>query len=193
VKVTDTYGCEEVGFIAGECERHEGLHVNVEQLVVEVLREDGHPAGPGETGLVVVTDLLNTAMPFIRYRMEDAAEVAEQPCSCGRAMPALKGVIGRTADFLVRADGSRVAGISLIENSLTRIAGIEQMQIVQEEPLRMVLRVVAGEAFTSITSQQLIDYFRATFPGIDVQLDKVASIPPEPNGKYRFSICRFTA
>ena len=189
-KVTDIYGCEEVGLIAGECERHEGLHLNVEQLMVEVLREDGTPADAGEPGYVVVTDLLNRAMPFIRYRMEDMAVLAVDRCSCGRAFPMLKQLVGRTADFLRRRDGSRVAGISLIENSLTRIPGIEQMQIVQPALLTIELRVVPGPGFAPERRRELLDYFRETFPGADVQLSDVTSIPAEPNGKYRFSICR---
>jgi phenylacetate-coenzyme A ligase PaaK-like adenylate-forming protein len=189
-KVTDIYGCEEVGLIAGECERHEGLHLNIEQLVVEVLREDGTPAAAGEPGYVVVTDLLNRAMPFIRYRMEDMAVLATERCSCGRAFPMLKQLVGRTADFLRRRDGSRVAGISLIENSLTRIPGLEQMQIVQPALLTIELRVVPAATFTSERRRELVDYFRETFPGADVQLLEVSSIPAEPNGKYRFSICR---
>jgi len=192
VKATDIYGCEEVGLIAGECERHEGLHINVDQLIVEVLDESGEPVGPGETGLVVVTDLLNMAMPFIRYRMEDMARVAERPCSCGRPMPTLQQIVGRTADFLRRIDGSRVAGISLIENSLTRIPGIDQMQIVQEDLRSILLRVVAGRGFTESTSRELVSYFEATFPEARIALQEVASIPAEPNGKYRFSICRLT-
>jgi phenylacetate-CoA ligase len=192
VKATDIYGCEEVGLIAGECERHEGLHINVDQLVVEVLRDDGEAAAPGEAGLVVVTDLLNTAMPFIRYRMEDMAEVADRPCGCGRPMPTFRRIIGRTADFLRRTDGSRVAGISLIEKTLTRIPGIDQMQIVQEDLLRIVVRIVPGDAFGPETSLELGRYFQSTFPGADIVLQQTASIPQEPNGKYRFSICRLT-
>jgi phenylacetate-CoA ligase len=190
VRVTDIYGCEEVGLIAGECERHEGLHLNVDQLVVEILREDGTPAGPGESGLVVVTDLLNEAMPFIRYRMEDMAEVAVAPCSCGRGLPTISRVVGRTADFLRRRDGSRVAGISLIENTLTKIPGIEQMQIVQEQLLEVQVRVVAGRQFDGARHRELVDYFRATFPGAAIDLQQVAGISQEQNGKYRFSICR---
>jgi phenylacetate-CoA ligase len=190
VKVTDIYGCEEVGLIAGECERHEGLHINADQLIVEVLREDGSPAAPGEAGLVVVTDLLNTAMPFIRYRMEDYAEVSAGRCSCGRGAPMLKRIVGRTADFLKRLDGSRVAGISLIENTLTRIPGIEQMQIVQDSLSHIALRVVPGVAFTSAQREELVGYFSTTFPGTKIALEDVAAISQEANGKYRFSICR---
>jgi phenylacetate-CoA ligase len=189
-KATDIYGCEEVGLIAGECEKHDGLHLNVEQLIVEVVRPDGSEAGPGETGAVIVTDLLNRAMPFIRYRIEDMAEVADHPCICGRAIPTVRRVIGRTADFLRRRDGSRVAGISLIENTLTDIAGIDQMQIVQESIERLVVRIVPGADLTPANRAALANYFAATFPGTDVELQDVAAIPAEPNGKYRFSICR---
>ena len=190
VKVIDLYGCEEVGLIASECERHEGMHLNVEQVVVEILREDGTEAAPGETGFVVVTDLLNRAMPMIRYRLEDLAERAEGSCSCGRGLPLLRRVVGRTADFLKRRDGSRVAGVSLIENTLTRIPGVDQMQIVQDALLHLVIRIVPGRDLDEMRRRELADYFRETFPGASIELEDVSRIDPEPNGKYRFSICR---
>jgi phenylacetate-CoA ligase len=177
-RVTDFYGCEEVGGIASECERHEGMHINADQLIVEVLREDGTPAGPGEFGAVVVTDLLNLAMPMIRYR------------SCGRGLPTIRRIVGRTADFLVRRDGSRVAGISLIENSLTDLPGIDQMQIVQETLDHVTLRVVPGAGFTPDVEAALTRYFEGQFPGAAIALERVTAIAQEANGKYRFSICR---
>jgi len=190
VGVTDQYGCEEVGLIASQCEQRSGLHLNVDHLVVEILRDDGTPAAPGESGLVVVTDLLNRAMPFIRYRTEDVAEAGTGPCACGRGLPVIRSVIGRTADFLVRRDNSRVAGISLIENTLTRLPGLAQMQIVQETISRIVLRIVPAADFTDGVRGELVDYFRHTFPGAAVEIETVGKIPAEPNGKYRFSICR---
>lgn len=193
VKVTDFYGCEEVGGIASECERHEGLHVNADQLVVEVLREDGTAAGPGEFGAVVVTDLLNRAMPMIRYRIEDMAEVSAQPCACGRGLPTLRRIVGRTADFLVRRDRSRVAGISLIENTLTDLPGLDQMQIVQEALDHLVLRVVPGAGFGPEVQSALTTYFEGQFPGARIEVEQVTAIAQEANGKYRFSICKVPA
>jgi phenylacetate-coenzyme A ligase PaaK-like adenylate-forming protein len=190
IKATNIYGCEEVGLIAGECERHEGLHLNNDQLIVEVLREDGSEARPGEAGLVVVTDLLNKAMPFIRYRMEDYAELASEPCSCGRGAPILRRVVGRTADFLKRLDGSRVAGISLIENTLTRIPGIEQMQIVQDTISHIVVRIVPGPDLGTAQRNELVAYFATTFKGATIDVEDVGGISQEANGKYRFSICQ---
>lgn len=189
VRVFDRYGCEEVGLIGCECEWHAGLHVNVDHLVVEFLTPDGRPAGPDETGHVVVTDLLNHAMPFIRYRVEDLAAPLAAGCPCGRGLPLMSRVVGRTADFLVRLDGTRVAGVSLIENSLTRFGGIEQMQIVQDEADRIRLRLVPGAGFAEQALGPLTDYFTATFPGARIDLELVDDIPREPNGKFRFAIC----
>lgn len=189
VRVFDRYGCEEVGLIGCECEQHAGLHVNIDHLVVEFLAADGRPVGPDEAGHIVVTDLLNHAMPFIRYRIEDLAAPVASSCPCGRGLPLMSGVVGRTADFLVRLDGTRVAGVSLIENSLTRFGGIEQMQIVQHEADRIRVRLVPGVRFAEQARAPLTEYFAATFPGARIELELVDDIPREPNGKFRFAIC----
>lgn len=190
LSVFDRYGCEEVGLIGCECEKHSGMHINVDHLLVEFLRDDGSAAGSGEPAQVVVTDLLNKAMPLIRYRVEDVASFAARPCACGRTLPLMNRIAGRTADFLVRGDGSRVAGISLIENSLTKFAGLAQMQIVQDDLLHVLLRVVPDDTYSDTTGVALTTYFSETFPGAEVRIELRAEIPREANGKYRFAICR---
>lgn len=191
VSVTDRYGCEEVSLIGSECELHRGMHLNVEHLLIEFVREDGRPAAPGETGRIVVTDLMNAAMPFIRYQVEDMGVPSDRTCPCGRGLPLMERVVGRTADFLVRSDGSRVAGVSLIENTLTGIPGIDQMQIIQEAVDHLVIRIVRGPACTASTGDAIREYFLGLF-GRDsrVEVVTVERIEPEPSGKYRFSICR---
>ena len=98
-------------------------------------------------------------------------------------------VAGRTADFLVRRDGTRVAGVSLIENSLTRVPGIAQMQIVQNSREALSVRIVPEPGFGREAEAELIWYFRETFPGIAVHLERVTELRREKNGKYRFAIC----
>ena len=190
LRVFDRYGCEEVGLIGCECERHAGLHVNVDHLIVEFLRPDGTPAAAGEQALVVVTDLINDVMPLIRYQVEDLSAPMAGPCPCGRGLPLMDRVTGRTADFLVRTDGVRVAGVSLIENTLTKIPGIEQMQIVQEALDRIVVRVVPAATGGAQPHAALRGYFQATFPGAGIEVETVGAIARESNGKYRFAICR---
>jgi phenylacetate-CoA ligase len=189
--VFDRYGSEEVGLIAAECERHEGLHLNIEHLYIEFLRDDGSAVEPGEEGAIVITDLLNRGMPFIRYRIEDMGVPAGRPCACGRGLPLIERVTGRVADYLKRRDGSMVAGVSLVERTLTAIEGIEQLQVVQPAIDQIVLNVVRAPDFSSTTEQALLAEFRTVFgPGIDIRPSYVERIPQERSGKYRFSICR---
>ena len=189
VKVFDRYGCEEVGLIGAECERHDGMHMNIDHLVIEFLREDGSRADPGELAHVVVTDLLNEAMPLIRYDVGDMAAERTGTCACGRGLPLMEGVAGRVADFLKRQDGTMVAGVSLIENSLTKFRGMEQLQIVQDSLASIRLRIVPDPDFCERVRADLIDYFAETFPGCAIHVELVPEIEREPNGKYRFAIC----
>ncbi len=191
VPATNRYGCEEVSLIACECERHAGLHLNEEHVWVEVLRDDGSPCAPGEDGRIVVTDLTNFGMPMLRYEVGDRGVLAAEPCPCGRPTALLAAVTGRVADFLVAEDGSRVAGISLIENTLTRLPGLEQMQIVQTRRDVVDVNLVEGEGYAGDTERDLVAALRdALGAGVDVRLHPVDAIAREPSGKYRFSICR---
>jgi phenylacetate-CoA ligase len=190
-KVTDRYGSEEVSLIACECEQHRGLHLNIEHLYIEFLRPDGSAASPGEEGAIVISDLFNRGMPFIRYRIEDVGVPSDRCCPCGRGLPLMERVIGRVADYLKRRDGSLVAGVSLVERTLTAIAGLEQLQVVQPSVDEIVLNVVRAPDFDAGTEQSLLAEFRAVFgPGINISARYLERIPQERSGKYRFSICR---
>jgi phenylacetate-CoA ligase len=190
-RVNDRYGCEEVSLIASECEAHEGLHVNMDHIYLEVLRPDGQPAAPGEEGAVVVTGMINRGQPLIRYAVGDVAVRSPRSCSCGRKRPLLERVVGRTADFLVRPDGSLVAGVSLVERTLTAIPGIAQMQIVQDRTDELVINVVPDDKYGEPTRQALTEEMRRVFgEGVAVTVRAGDRIHQEKNGKYRFAICR---
>jgi len=190
-KVTDRYGCEEVSLIGCECELHQGMHLNIEHLYIEFIKDDGMPANLGEPGRIVVTDLINKAMPLIRYEVEDVGVPSNRKCPCGRGLPLMEHVMGRIADFLIRKDGAKVAGISLIENTLTRFVGLDQMQIIQHELDNFELCIVQGMGFNSQTVSDLTAYFKEQFgENISVRYTYADAIQPEANGKFRFSICR---
>jgi len=190
-KVFDRYGSEETGLIASECEQHQGLHLNVEHLYIEFLREDHNPAAPGEEGAIVITDLFNRGMPLIRYEIGDVGVLSHRLCPCGRGLPLMERVTGRVADYLKRRDGSLVAGVSLVERTLTAIQGLEQMQVVQPAANEIVLNVVRAPEYSPASEQALLAEFRSVFgPGIEIHANYVERIPQERSGKYRFSICR---
>ena len=190
VPVTNRYGCEEVSLIASECERHAGMHVNAEHCWVEVLDDDGNECAPGVDGRLVITEFINEGMPMLRYEVGDRGVWHDAPCPCGRPHRLLRGVTGRVADFLVARDGSRVAGISLIENTLTRYPGVAQLQVVQDVPEALTLNYVPGPEWSEDTRRGMEATFQeALGGGLDVRFVALERIPREANGKYRFSIC----
>jgi phenylacetate-CoA ligase len=191
VPVTNRYGCEEVSLIACECEQHQGLHINAEHCYVEFLRDDGRPCAPGQDGRILVTELVNFGMPMLRYEVGDRGIPSSRTCPCGRQLPLMESITGRTADFLVASDGSRVAGISLIENTLTRFAGIRQLQLVQESRQRLDVYLVPASDFGPATEQALKDVLqRSLGPDMTVQVHPVERIAQDVSGKYRFAICK---
>lgn len=190
-KVSNRYGCEEVGLIAVECEKHQGMHINNSHIILECLDEKNQPVTPGQAGKLVITDLNNFGMPLIRYRVEDVGVLSNRKCSCGRNTPLLERLEGRVADFLKKPDGGQVTGVSLVERTLTKIAGIEQMQLVQEQLHEILINRVKGPEYTLNTDLQLIAEFRAVFDeSVQLVIRDVDKIPQEKSGKYRFSICK---
>jgi len=191
VPVTNRYGCEEVSLIACECELHQGMHINAEHVIVEFLRDDGSPCSSGEDGRLVITEFVNFGMPMIRYEVGDRGVPGERVCNCGRGLPMLENISGRVADFLVAEDGSRVAGISLIENTLTKYPGIQQMQLIQNQPLTLEVNLVPASSYCDEVQAALeATLEQALGKSISITVKVVTRIPQEDSGKYRFSICR---
>jgi len=86
------------------------MHLNIEHLLHRIPAPDGTAAVPGEEGTIVITDLFNRGMPFIRYRIEDVGVPSDRHCGCGRGLPLMERVTGRVADYLKRTrrlDGGR--------------------------------------------------------------------------------------
>src|SRR5690606_8217901 len=103
----------DAGFIAHECPLG-GMHITADDIVVELIGRDDRPVPAGELGEVVVTHLATRDFPFIRYRTGDMAVMDDQPCSCGRGLPLLKEIQGRSTDFVVAADGTVMHGLALV-------------------------------------------------------------------------------
>jgi phenylacetate-CoA ligase len=184
--VFDRYGCEEVGIIASECEAHDGLHVAAEGVLVEVAGEAG-----AEGGRLLVTDLVNRATPLLRYEIGDLATSRPGPCACGRGLPRLGRVIGRTSDFLCTPEGRRVSGISFLDTVAIHIPGFRQVQVVQDRIDELVFHVV-GEGARAPASLQVLAAAVARYfgPAMLHRVVPVERIPLTGRGKFQFSICR---
>jgi phenylacetate-CoA ligase len=191
-KVFDKYGSREFSGIAYECEAHAGYHVVAEGYLVEILR-DGQPAKPGEIGEVVITDLNNYCMPFIRYRIGDLAEAMDPfaPCSCGRGAPRIGAIQGRLQSIIQGTDGRYLPGTFFADYLKDFDYAIKRFQVVQDERDAITFRVVKGGRF----SQQVLDEILATLRQylgasmrIDVEFaDEIALVS---TGKHVASISR---
>ena len=192
VAVNDTYSSEEFGYLAIRCPHSGQYHVQSENVLLEVLDDQGRPCAPGECGHVVVTGLLNFAMPLIRYELGDMAEVGP-PCACGRGLPVLARILGRTRNMLVTADAKRYWPTFGFRDSVlgTRII---QRQVVQTALDRVVIRYVSAGPLSPAEEAMLSDQVAQRLPpGIHVTAQPVVEIARNPNGKFEEFVCAIAA
>jgi len=182
----DRYGSNEFATVAQECEQHRGLHLFNEYLFVEVVHESGRPAESGEVGEIVVTDLTNLYMPFLRYRTGDLAVPTARTCACGRGMPLLDRIEGRTFDAVVTADGKSAGGFFWTYLSRA-VPGIRQFQIEQRDRGGVIFRIVPGPEWKDGHKAELERKIKGNMgEGFSVSFDVVSEIPLTPAGKFRF-------
>ncbi len=192
VDVADVYSCEEAGYIALQCPRHEHYHVQSENLLVEILDEVGRPCAPGETGRVVITPLHNFAMPLIRYELGDYAEVGE-PCDCGRGLPVLTRILGRRRNMIVLPDGRR-HWPSFPSALWLSVADIRQFQVAQTSPGGLEVRYVMDRALTVDERNKLEGALTARLGhAFDFVWNRVDAIERRPNAKYEDFVSLLTA
>lgn len=164
VPVVDMYSVQEAGYIGLQCPDNEGYHVQSENLVVEVLDDDGAPCEPGVSGRVVVSTLHNFATPLLRYEVGDFAELGP-PCSCGRGLPVISRVLGRARNMFVRPDGDRIWP-SLGDAASVQRAGpfprVLQYQVIQRAVDAVEMRLVADRPFTPDEEVRLHAYLQRT-------------------------------
>lgn len=186
--VFNRYGCREVSVVASECAEHDGLHTMAEGLYLEIETPAG-PARPGEMGSILVTDLLNRAMPLIRYRIGDLGAWADGPCRCGRGLPRLRQVAGRVTDFLVGGDGRLVSGVFLATYVVAHRPSLGQVQIRQHKAGEVVYRIKPGRDFRPDADLRYLRDATRQYLGSSTtaEAEFVDELPPEPSGKFLFS------
>lgn len=185
--VFNTYGSREVMLMATECDRHEGLHVNADHLVLETLGADGAPV-TGTSGAVAVTDLHNLGMPMVRYLNGDRATRALSNCSCGRGLPLLASVDGRVLDLIEAPNGRHVPGEFFVYVMLDW-PDVRQWQVVQTAPDCVQFRLVVPAPWTDERRARLITKVQSTTgTALRVEIVEVASIPALRSGKRRLTV-----
>ncbi|UGQ46208.1 phenylacetate--CoA ligase family protein [Massilia endophytica] len=190
--VANGYGGRDAGFIAHQC-AHGGMHISAEDIIVEIVNEDGQAMPPGEPGEIVVTHLATGDFPFIRYRTGDIGSLSARRCGCGRTLPLLEEIQGRSTDFVIAHDGTVMHGLSLVyvlrelpqvkafkitQESLT----LTEVQVVLDAPLAGALRARIERGLKARLGQQ-----------VAVRISQVEFIAPESSGKFRYVVSKVMA
>ncbi|MGA9633628.1 MAG: hypothetical protein WBQ41_00150, partial [Solirubrobacterales bacterium] len=190
--VHDKYGAREFSGIAYECEAHTGHHVVAENYIVEIIK-DGRPARPGEVGEVVITDLNNYCMPFIRYRIGDMAMAMDpnEACPCGRGLPLIGSIEGRLQSIILGANGRYLLGSFFPHFFKDFDHIVRQYQVVQEEEGSVQLKVVKGPRFEQAAFDEMMEELLSHIGSdVDVRIEFRDSIPMVRTGKQQGSISR---
>lgn len=185
--VANGYGGRDAGFIAHQCPAG-GMHITAEDIIVEIVDADGRVLPPGETGEVVVTHMATSDFPFIRYRTGDVAALDEKLCSCGRSLPLLKQIEGRTTDFLVAQDGTIMHGLALVY-VVRDVEGIENFKIIQESQDLTRIQIEVNPRFQTSDRKVIAAGVKKRLgEKVEIKIEQLDKIPAEKSGKYRYVV-----
>ena len=189
--IFDRYGSREFGIIAQECDARNGLHIFVDRIYLELVNNDGQPCAPGESGRILLTDLDNYGSPMIRYEIGDRATwSSSSACPCGRGLPLLEQIDGRTLEVVSTPTGNRIGGTfwTLLFRSRP---GIRQFQVIQEQLEGVQIYFVPDTVF----DPECLDYFRRKIieksgDGFSVEFVEVDRIDLTESGKKKLVVSR---
>jgi phenylacetate-CoA ligase len=185
------YGAYEAFSMAWEC-KHRNMHISADSVILEFLK-DGEPVAPGERGEIVVTNLWNEAMPFIRYRLEDMGIPSDGTCECGRSFPLVEEIEGKFDDFIVLPSGKLVPSTRVIPFFFI-VPKIGEFKMIQDKRTHVICRIVPLKGFTDAMEKALIQKIEAVLgESVGVDVEKVTHIDHTGTGKFKRVQRLFTA
>lgn len=191
-RVANGYGGRDAGFIAHQCPQG-SLHLTAEDLLVEIVDSEGRVLPEGQAGEIVVTHFATGDFPFIRYRTGDVGVLGPADCACGRALPVLKEIQGRSTDFVVARDGTIMHGLSLIY-AVRDLPGIERFKIVQESlDLTRVLIEPGPDYDPAVATVIVSGLQRRLGAEVRIEVHTVPRLPAERSGKFRYVVSKVPA
>jgi len=180
-KVFDEYSSWDFGNGAWQCTKREGYHIDADLLILEVVRGN-EQVSPGERGEIVVTNLLNYAMPLIRYRVGDIGVLDDKTCSCGRGLPLLKSIEGREADCFTLPSGQLVTPRTIM-TVIQGTPGVSRYQAVQESMNQVRIELMRRGNEPDVSKDELVARCHNIL-GEDIEIE--VSITDRKNLKAKF-------
>jgi phenylacetate-CoA ligase len=191
-QVFDTYGANDGGATAFECSEHNGMHIDSERSVLELVSDDGSQVERGE-GKILSTSLFNYAMPLIRYSTGDVGTIKDEFCSCGRGSILLDDLVGRSVDMILTPDGEIIHGWFFLYLFWEINKGILQYQVIQHDYQKITIFLVVNDEFEESQLNQISDILRKKCNKWIIEYKFVESIPRTQAGKTKFIINQITS
>lgn len=190
--VANGYGGRDAGFIAHQCPSG-SMHITAEDIIVETIDSEGRPVPAGTAGEIVVTHLATGDYPFIRYRTGDVGVLGTKQCACGRGLPVLQEIQGRSTDFLVTQDGAVMHGLALVY-ILRDLPQVKSFKIIQESVDHTRVQVVSDAPLeTALRGAIEAGFKKRLGAGVQVDIEPVEAILPEKSGKFRYVVSKVDA
>ncbi|MFW5895305.1 MAG: phenylacetate--CoA ligase family protein [archaeon] len=186
-EVFDHYGLNDGGVSAFECPKHNGLHIDTERSVMEVVDEENCQLETGK-GRILATSLNNFAMPFIRYETGDRAHIVKDKCECGRDSKLLKEILGRTVDIFTTPEGKSVHGWFFLYIMWEYCEGVQRYQVVQNEIDHILIKLVINEDFDEGQLDKIREIMNEKSESWNLEFRFVDEIEPTESGKHKFII-----
>lgn len=184
-KVYDDYSCLEFSAIGFECSM-QNLHIASDNVIVEILDENGKQVPNGQQGRIVITALNNYAMPYIRYEIGDIGILSNEGCPCGRNFPILKSIVGRCDDFLVMPSG-RLIDPQTAVFQIEVIPEVKEFRTIQGTDYGITVNLVTEKRaeFESIKLQIEKNLGSVFDDGVRIDVTQVTSLDRGSTGKHR--------
>lgn len=174
---TNRYGTREMGAIAQECGEHNGMHIASENLLVEEVSIGD------DVSQLVITNLENYSMPFVRYAIGDTGEVSSRKCTCGRGLPLIEEIGGRITDLIMTPSGGFISGI-VFPHRLRHFEPIEHFQVIQLDTKKITLKLELNRPLRNEEESQIRNTIQDVLPdSMKLELAIVDEIPLSPSGK----------
>jgi phenylacetate-CoA ligase len=191
--VFDQCGCNDGGENLCECKEHAGYHIGVERAIHEFVAEANEPIPNNKIGHIILTDLWNYAMPLIRYDAGDMGTPTDEMCPCGRGLPLLKSLEGRSIDRIVLPDGNLIPGLTLTDalDMYGMEDKIREYQIIQEEINKFTINIVKNEGYNNESSAEIHNFFVGHLGApVNVKINFVDNIPRTNANKRKIVISK---
>jgi len=182
------YGSREVNNLAAECPQQHALHLLSTWRYVEITDEHGQPVPAGSPGQIVVTDLSNYTMPFIRYQNEDSGQFQKDPCPCSRPSPVLEHLLGRSSDLIQSPNGQIIHG-EFFTHLFYGNSSIQKFQAHQTDQNTLHIRYVSDNVLAADFLETMKTKIKAKMGNkMQIHFEQCREIPLAKSGKHRFTI-----